>query len=1117
MKQTYVLFIVLLYSLSSFGGTIFKHKPTFTKKDIFQSAYFLKNVPGLITDYKSQPIRYFADHDGVKVFLTDEGIVYKLIYRNETESKEPQEQKRDHTQKKTREEIVHPVTLSYVTVHWIGANPHPVIEAENKNKGYYTFLAGLVDKKLHSIVTDGYAKVIYHDLYPGIDVEYSFPEKGGMKYNFIIHPGADIGNIKMEYEGAIENLNKDNEGSIIVHTATGDLIEHTPVSYTSADGNDVASSYEVHNNIITFSLPDGYDHSQTLIIDPWVTVLTQLTIHNLGSAVDYDAAGDLYVYGAGSTSSNDLTDYQKMAKYDANGNFLWVFMGSVPAAGWNTVAGMPVNYLSNIKVDKATNKVYVGQASNNFGVQAIRLTSAGVYDNFITVMSTNFTEIWSFVDNCATGSIVILGGSTNTNRSIGIIDTVSGVITSSCITPFSTDDQDIVTGAYDAYGNLYVIMASFTTLGVNNTIYRANTGYNGYVWTMPSVYNSFTQIMNLPAFDVNRSSNNFNGFAVNASYLYYYDGYNLEALDLTNGNVVGTPTSIAGYVPLGQGGIVADYCNHIYLGGQGVIKTFTFDGNTFTTGTDISLGTGFSTDAVNDIKYDPSNNLLYVAGSQVVGTYVAPYNDTCTLSNVFTAVVTPICNEAFVQVVPVSGLANPAIAYVWEDSTGTIIRQTLPDTVLTDTLTGINVGKYTVQVQINLNCGGATIIDSFTILCNNLIHTPDTTICAGQSVTLSASGIPGGGTYSWIPGGASDSFVTVSPISTTTYVVTYIPISGLPITDSIHVTVNHFTLNDIIDSAFCAGQSSIINLLPDSLFTLALPIVYQDNGQNVSAIYNALSGTHYISATNSDGCTVYDTVAIPTIPPLISDTVFTRPVQCSGGNDGAIAITTHGGNPPYSYDWLLLPTVHDSVDATLSVGVYTIIVTDAKGCADTLSESISGPTHVNLFVSPNDTSVTIGNEIQITSLLSPMPIGTVTYQWTPATGLSCTTCANPTIQPNTTQSYILTVKYNACPIADTIHVIVQDNHTLYIPNAFTPNGDGINDVFFVFGKQINYFHLQIFDRWGEKVFESDDENQGWDGTYKGAIQPAGVFVYMLDISFLGTNSETHKGSISLIR
>jgi gliding motility-associated-like protein len=1100
--------------LSSYGVGSLKPKSTFTKKDIFQSAYFLKNVPGLITDYKSQPIRYFADHDGVKVFLTDEGLIYKLSPRDESKSEEPQAQNREHMQKGEKGKKAYSITSGYVTVHWIGANPHPMIEAENKNNGYYTFLAGHADKELHSLVTDGYAKVIYHDLYPGIDVEYSFPEEGGMKYNFIIHPRADVSNIRMQYEGS---LNKDERGNIIVHAVTGDLIEHIPISYTSTNRDYVPSSYEVRDSIVTISLPKGYDHSQTLVIDPWVTVLTQLTVHNLGSAVDYDAAGDLYVYGAGSTNSNDLTDYQKVAKYDATGNFLWVFMGSVPAASWNTVGGSPVNYLSNIRVDKTTNKVYVGQAANNAGVQAIRLTSAGVYDNFITVANTNFTEIWSFVSDCSTGSIVILGGSSNTNHSIGIIDTVTGVITSSCITPFGTIAQDIVTGAYDAYGNLYVIMASFLTLGVNNTIYRANTSYNNYVWTAPSVYNSFTEIQNLPAFDVNRSTNNFNGFAANASYLYSYDGYNLEALDLTNGNVVGTPTSIAGYVPLGQGGIVVDYCNHIYLGGQGVIKTFTFDGNTFTAGADIALGTGFSTDAVNDIKYDPSNNLLYVAGSQVVGTYVAPYNDTCTLTNIFTAVVTPICNEAFVQVVPVSGLANPAIAYVWEDSTGTIIRQTLPDTVLTDTLTSINVGKYTVQIQINLNCSGIIITDSFTILCNNLLHTPDTTICAGQSVTLSAMGIPSGGTYSWVPNGTVDSFITVSPTANTTYVVTYTPLSGLPITDSIHVTVNHFTLNDVIDSPFCVGQTSVINLFPDLLFAADSPIIYLDNGQNVSASYNALSGTHYISATNSNGCVVFDTLTIPAITPLLSDTLYTRPVQCNNGNDGAIAITTQGGNPPYSYQWQQLSTIQGSIDTTLSAGVYTIIVTDAKGCADTLSESISGPTRTNLFVSPSDTSVTIGNRIQITSLLSPMPTSTVTYQWTPITGLSCTTCANPTIQSNITQDYILVVKYGPCQLSDTIQVIVQNNHTLYIPNAFTPNGDGINDVFLVFGKEINYFHLQIFDRWGEKVFESDDENQGWDGTYRRAIQPPGVYVYTLDISFFGANSETHKGSISLIR
>ncbi|CAM6004428.1 unnamed protein product [Sphagnum balticum] len=478
----------------------------------------------------------------------------------------------------------------------------------------------------------------------------------------------------MEYGGAMRTLGKDKDGNVTVQTETGDIIEHAPVSKT-ADSGPVPSLYSIKDNSISFAFPTDYDHSQTLIIDPWVTIPSVLTINNLGTSVDYDASGDLYVYGAGGSNSADLTNYHKVAKYDTSGNSLWVFMGSVPAIGWTTVDGTPRNDLGNIKVDRNTNKIYVSAAYNNGGVQAIRLTSAGLYDNFETALpDSSFTEIWSFLANCVNGSLLALGGSSNTNASIGLIDTVSGAITSSNVTLINSRDQDVVSGTYDAYGNLYMIMAS-------------------YVYTQRK--------------------------ESNASYLYYYDGYNLKAFNLLNGSAVGTPDTIAGYTPLWQGGIVADNCNHLYVGGKGAIKTFTFDGSNFIPEADIPLGTGFSNDTILDVKYNPTNKLLYVTGPNIVGTYPAVYADSCSersaAANIYTTSVTSNCNEASLLVTPVSGLTNPIISYVWEDTAGNILRQTAQDSILTDTFVPASSGRYIVHALINLNCSQYASTDSVDI------------------------------------------------------------------------------------------------------------------------------------------------------------------------------------------------------------------------------------------------------------------------------------------------------------------------------------------------------------------------------------------------------------------
>jgi len=93
----------------------------------------------------------------------------------------------------------------------------------------------------------------------------------------------------------------------------------------------------------------------------------------------------------------------------------------------------------------------------------------------------------------------------------------------------------------------------------------------------------------------------------------------------------------------------------------------------------------------------------------------------------------------------------------------------------------------------------------------------------------------------------------------------------------------------------------------------------------------------------------------------------------------------------------------------------------------------------------------------------------------------------------------------------------------YVPNAFTPNGDGINDVFRVYGSGFISFNLKVFDRWGEKVFETSDPNIGWDGTFRGELLPPDVFVYYVDVEFINNltpkqfTREYLKGSVTLIR
>jgi hypothetical protein len=187
-----------------------------------------------------------------------------------------------------------PLSDNYVSMHWSGGSSHPKIVASGPNAGSYLYLTGQKGTDLHTISTKGYNTLTYQDIYPGIDVVYTLPDSGGLKYNLVVHPGADASLIHMQYEGNISDLEAKSDGNLIISSPIGCLMEHAPKSY-SAEGNTVPSRYTISEHLVTFTFPEGYDHTQLLIIDPWVTALNTLSIRNLGALVDYDLKGNLYV------------------------------------------------------------------------------------------------------------------------------------------------------------------------------------------------------------------------------------------------------------------------------------------------------------------------------------------------------------------------------------------------------------------------------------------------------------------------------------------------------------------------------------------------------------------------------------------------------------------------------------------------------------------------------------------------------------------------------------------------------------------------------------------------------------------------------------------------------
>jgi gliding motility-associated-like protein len=236
-------------------------------------------------------------------------------------------------------------------------------------------------------------------------------------------------------------------------------------------------------------------------------------------------------------------------------------------------------------------------------------------------------------------------------------------------------------------------------------------------------------------------------------------------------------------------------------------------------------------------------------------------------------------------------------------------------------------------------------------------------------------------------------------------------------------------------------------------------------------------------------------------------------------------VSARGGTPPYSY--ALLPNGNpqaDTVFTGLLAGDYQVAVIDALGCQATTNIRVTRRDSVLLAV-PDSFEIDLG---QTVPLYVQMPVNSPNnpiVTWTPSTGLSCTNCYQPTAQPSETTVYtVRIVGDDNCPVQASILVKVNKNYDVFIPNVFTPNGDGINDLFMVYsaGGVAVIEEMLIFDRWGELVFNRKDalpnlSGYGWDGSFKGKPMNAGVFVYYARIRFLDGTVREFKGDLTLAK
>ena len=273
-------------------------------------------------------------------------------------------------------------------------------------------------------------------------------------------------------------------------------------------------------------------------------------------------------------------------------------------------------------------------------------------------------------------------------------------------------------------------------------------------------------------------------------------------------------------------------------------------------------------------------------------------------------------------------------------------------------------------------------------------------------------------------------------------------------------------------------------------------------------------GEYFITVKDFNNCTVFDSVTISEPNPIEISINSSKDVQCFGQNTGSIEFHVTGGILPYEYYLDFNST--DTLIYDLIAGNYQIIVSDSAGCSETLNFEINQPDSIYIDVPTTDT-IYFGESLQIISEYysnSSSP----EFIWEPEDFIDCNNCPDPSLSPINSTKYIVTLVDNGvCYATDTISVIVIPDKKLFIPNAFTPNNDGLNDEFYVYTMGIKDFFIQIFDKWGNQVFESRDINDGWNGESKGQKLSVDTYLYAVSVIYLDGEIIQEKGVINLIR
>tara|TARA_B100000508_G_scaffold141093_1_gene146532 strand:- start:38340 stop:41909 length:3570 start_codon:yes stop_codon:yes gene_type:complete len=435
------------------------------------------------------------------------------------------------------------------------------------------------------------------------------------------------------------------------------------------------------------------------------------------------------------------------------------------------------------------------------------------------------------------------------------------------------------------------------------------------------------------------------------------------------------------------------------------------------------------------------------------------------------------------------------------------------------------------------NCNALVFKFDFNLIPNAEFTVDDNMGCAPFEVTFDNFSSESD-SYMWNFGDGNLDSTTFEPTITyntpgTYDVELYVTDSICLITDTAFITITvtpEIVLENMTPISLCSPET--IQLEADANGT-ASQFIWSSNSNfsdtlntslsdSTASVFAPTDGYYYVEASNP-GCSVIDSVEVTFTSAAL--TMFSDTALCVGDQGTAIATSAVPGLTFSNFDWSA-DSIIDSGDGTNEINfspsssqyIY-VTATASNGCiiTDSIFVAVSNISSSTVDASVSDNEVPVGTTVTLTA----SPSGGYSYTWTPDENLSDpnSQTTDAYVEENTT--FTVQVSDGICTKEATVTVkvfeFVCEEPFVFVPNAFTPNGDNENDVLYVRSTIVEELVFRVYNRWGEKVFETDDIDKGWDGTFRGKKLDPDVYDYYLDGYCIDGQSFLIQGNITLIR